>query len=141
MLKPLFAIFLSLFLFAACDSGDTTRAMVRYNVELMNGTASSASGQFTFEEALQGSQSSGTFSLEAVGGGPVDPLASTSGDLNAFFESDGTIQVSVSDPLMSDAGLRFDADYAASGFSGTWGTITIIGYQEQGTFSATAVAE
>ncbi len=141
MFKPLFALLLSLFLFAACDSGDSiSSAAVQYQITVARNDTTAATGQFSFVVPATGSNSTGSFMLSTPSGDPLAPITSTSGSMMVSLSNDGTIDISISDPNVSDSGLGFHADYSASGFSGTWNTITIVGPVEQGTFTATRVA-
>ena len=139
MFKPLYALLLSVFLFAACDSADSDNAGPRFDITLSENGAAIADGQFSFDtEPGAGQALTGTFSFTTPDGDPLEPLTVTSGSMSATLDDSGLLRVTITDPLVSDSGLQFEGDYAASGYSGVWGTITFVGYTEQGTFTATA---
>ena len=142
MFKPLFALLLSVFLFAACDSADSADsddAGPRFDVAFSEKGATIADGQISFDtEPRVGQALTGTFSFATPDGEPLAPLTVTSGSMSATLDDSGMLRVTITDPLVSDSGLQLEGDYVASGYSGVWGTITFPGYMEQGTFTATA---
>ena len=139
MFKPLFTLLLSVFLFAACDSADSDNVGPRFDVAFSENGAAIADGQISFDtEPRVGQALTGTFSFTTPDGDPMEPLTVTSGSMSATLDDSGMLRVTINDPLVSDSGLQLEGDYAASGYSGVWGTITFVGYTEQGTFTATA---
>lgn len=140
MFKPFFALLLSIFVIAACDSGDTlSTAASQFEITVVENDSTVATGEISFVPPVVGSNTTGTYSLTTPSGGPLLPMTSTSGSLTASMTTGGKIQINITEPNMSDTGLRFDFDFSASGFSGTWGDITFVGYTERGTFTADAI--
>ena len=140
MFKPLYALFLSVFLFAACDSADGNNVGSHFDVVFFENGTAVADGQISFDtEPRVGQPLPGDFSFETPDGDPFFPLTVTSGSMSATLDDSGILRVTITDPLVSDSGLQFEGDYAASGYSGVWGTITFPGYTEQGTFEASSV--
>lgn len=139
MFKPLFALLLSVFLFAACDTADSNSVAPRFDVALSENGTAVAGGRISFDtEPRVGQVLIGDFSFTTPDGDPLEPLTVTSGSMSATLDDSGMLQVTINDPFVSDSGLQLEGDYAASGYSGIWGTITFVGYTEQGTFTATA---
>ncbi len=137
MFKPFFALLLSIFVIAACDSADTLSSTARqFQITVVEDGATVAAGEFSFVPPGAGSSTTGSYSLITPTNDPLSPMTSTSGALTTSMSTDGKIQVDIVEPNMSDTGLQFNADYSASGFSGTWGDITFAGYTERGTFTA-----
>lgn len=141
MSKPIFALLLSTFLFAACDSGNTlSSAALQFQIDVLENSTTVATGQFTFRQPTVASPTTGSFTLSTPSDDPLDPISITSGSLTASLTNEGKIEIAIVEPGVSDTGLRFEADYSGSSFSnGEWGTITFAGYTPQGTFTATRV--
>jgi hypothetical protein len=140
MFKPLFVLLLSIFLFAACDSADSDNVAPRFDVAFFEKGATMADGQISFDtEPRVGQALTGTYSFTTPDGDPLEPLTVTSGSMSATLDDSGMLRVTITDPVVSDSGLQLEGDYAASGYSGVWGTITFPGYSEKGTFTATAM--
>jgi hypothetical protein len=124
----------ALFALAACDSADDIGGSVRYGVVLSEGGSTAGSGLLTFESApTPGAGVNGDYSLTAAGGGPLDPLTTTSGSFSGSFAGDSLVVV-ITAPGTSDVGLRLAGPVSASTYSGNWSEITIAGPQLRGTF-------
>ncbi len=125
-------------LLAGCDSSDDGGAAVRYDVVLSEGGATVGTGTVTFTSPpVPDASVGGQYSLAATGGGPLDPLTTTSGTFTSSFDGDSLIVVIVT-PGTSDVGLRLAGPVSASAYSGNWSEITIAGPQLRGTFVGTA---
>ena len=138
MSKTIYALLLSIFLVAACDSGDSNNVGPRFDIAFSDNGSAVADGRISFDSAPRlGESLTGDFSFATPDGNPVEPLTITSGSMNATLDDSGMLLVTIIDPNVSDSGLQFEGAYATSGYSGMWGTITFVGYMEQGTFAAT----
>ena len=140
MFKPLFALLLSVFLFAACDTADSNSVGPRFDVAFSENGTVVAGGRISFDtEPRVGQALTGAFSFTTPDGDPLAPLTATSGSMSATLDDSGMLRITISDPVVSDSGLQLEGNYSASGYSGVWGTITFPGYMEQGTFEASSV--
>lgn len=137
------ALLLLLAPLAACD-GDGAQATdsLRYTVQLMEDDAPIGTGEIRFDTAPRtGAETTGTFTLQRTGGGPVPPLTTTTGTFRASIEAGGDLLVQINPSGSTDTGIQLQGDYSAASYTGTWSEVTIAGPQERGTFTATAVAD
>jgi hypothetical protein len=127
---------------AACDGAGADGTALRYTLTLRQDDAVVATGEIRFDAAPRaGTETTGTFTLQQSGGGPLPPLAVTSGTFRASFESDGDLLVQINPAGTTDTGIQLSGTYSAASYTGSWFEVTIAGPELRGEFTATAVAD
>ncbi|HLA63636.1 MAG TPA: hypothetical protein VK610_04365 [Rhodothermales bacterium] len=123
---------------AACDSGGPGTDLA-FSVTLREDVTTVATGQILLDAVPSvGATVTGAYTLTAPGGGPLPPMTRSTGNISGVLDASGVLTLTLLEPNVNDSNAQLSGVYAADAYSGTWGVITIAGYQERGSFTGTA---